>query len=90
MSNKTPDAFFAPASEVAILPRADCVPGVVLEIVTIRFVGSVFIETADGRKFAMIGGKCLTAPCTGYAVPATDAHRRAIRNRELSATIVAG
>ncbi len=65
--------------EVAILPTPDSPPTDVLEIAVILYIGSVFLQLADGRMYATLGGKYLGTRVNGYVVPATDEHRAAIK-----------
>jgi hypothetical protein len=73
--------MFVPKGKVAILPNADSLPHHVLEIGTIDYAGSVFIRLTDGRMYATIGGKCLNCASASYIVPATDAHKDALKSK---------
>lgn len=65
--------------EVAILPTPDSPPADVLEIATVTYLGSAFLQLADGRMYATLGGKYLGREVNGYVVPATDEHRAAFK-----------
>src|SRR5712672_3682204 len=72
MSIKTED-------EVAVLPSSTALPSEVLEIAEVTHAGPVFIQLADGRLFAALGGMGLNNhQCI---VPARAEHRIAIRKR---------
>lgn len=75
--------------EVAILPTPDSPPADVLEIATVMYLGSVFLQLADGRMYATLGGKYLGAKVNGYVVPATDEHRAAIDAKSRPAVSIA-
>jgi hypothetical protein len=72
---------FVVGEEVAILPTANAPPEEVLELGIIQFAGAVFIRLFDGRMFATIGGRCLSDASGHHAVPASDAHREALKGR---------
>jgi hypothetical protein len=74
-----PVRFLQVGDEVAVIPRADSAPSETIEITTVAFATSVFVQLADGRMFATIGGKCLGSE--GYIVPATDEHRAALKRK---------
>jgi len=42
--------------EVAILPSTTALPSEVSEIATVTHAGPVFVQVADGRMFATLGG----------------------------------
>jgi hypothetical protein len=75
----TTKRFLQHGDDVAILPTSQSPATEVLEIATVRFVGGVYIQLTDGRMYATIGGKSLGSKDTGYIVPATDAHRAALK-----------
>jgi len=63
--------------EVAVLPRAGAPASAALDIGVVIHAGPVFIQIADGRTFATIGGDGLNNH--GWIVPATEAHREALK-----------
>jgi hypothetical protein len=73
--------YLKAGDEVAIMPAADSPPTDVLEIATIIHAGSVYLLISDGRMYATIGGKSFGSKAHGFAVPAMDAHRRALRQK---------
>ena len=74
--------YLKAGDEVAIMPAADAPPADVLEIATVIHAGSVYLQIGDGRMYATIGGKSFGSKSDGFAVPATDAHRRALRQKK--------
>jgi hypothetical protein len=72
MSNKT-------EHEVAVLPSSTALPSEVLEIAEVTHSGPVFIQLADGRLFAALGGMGLNNhQCV---VPVRYEHRVALQRR---------
>ncbi len=69
-----------PGQEVAILPHCEASPDEVLEIAAIQYAGPVYIQLADGRMFATIGGNGLDT--AGCIVLATDEHRAALADKK--------
>jgi hypothetical protein len=65
--------------EAAVVPSRDAAPIETVEISRVIFVTTVYVQLSDGRMFSTIGGKCLGRD--GYIVPATDAHRAAVKRR---------
>jgi hypothetical protein len=74
--------YLARGDEVAIMPTANSPVADVLEIAAIVYIGRIFLQLADGRMYATIGGKGLFSN-KGYAVAATDEHR-AVLNAKAS------
>jgi len=65
--------------EVAVLPSAAAVPSQVLEIATVTHAGPVFVQLADGRMFATLGGMGLN---NHYCIVSVrEEHRRALQRR---------
>lgn len=75
-----PYQIFPGAREVAILPHHAAAPSEVLEIATVQHAGDVFVQLADGRMFATIGGAGLNT--SGHIVVATDEHRQALAAKQ--------
>lgn len=84
MYDKYLGSILKPGDAVAVLPNGSALPGDVLEIAKVNRVGSVAIQLTDGRNFATIGGGSLDIPKRGHIVPATDAHRAALRSKFVS------
>jgi hypothetical protein len=66
--------YLSRGDEMAIMPRANSRTSEVLEIAAVVYIGRVFLQLADGRMYATIGGKSLFSN-KGYAVAATEEHR---------------
>jgi hypothetical protein len=67
------------AEEVAILPARGSLSRQVLEIAKVAHRGEVFIQLADGRMYATLGGAGLnTNTCI---VPADNEHREALTEK---------
>ena len=73
MSHVNLSQCLIPGDEVAILPYPHCEPAEVLEIGTVFYVGPVFIQLVDGRRFDTIIRRGLNTP--GWIVLATEDHR---------------
>jgi hypothetical protein len=71
-----------PDDDIAIMPASDSSIDEVLEIVSVKHAGDVFIQLVDGRMYSSIGGKSLLAKDVTYIVAATAAHRQALQNKE--------
>lgn len=65
--------------EVAVLPSASAMPSEVLEVTTVTHAGPVFVQLADGRMFATLGGMGLNNHCC--IVAAREEHRIALAKR---------
>ena len=66
-------------AEVAVLPSTSAMPSEVLEIATVTHAGPVFVQLADGRMFATLGGMGLNNHCC--IVAAREEHRIALAKR---------
>lgn len=71
--------YFRAGDAVAILPHDGASPSEVLEIASIQQSNSVFVQLADGRRFAALGGMGLNT--SGCIVPARTEHRAAWQAR---------
>ena len=74
-----PDKCLAVGDEVAVLPYADAPASKTLAVVTIAIAGPVYVQLSDGRFFASIGGQSLLVKNLNVIVPATNAHRLAVK-----------
>ena len=64
--------------EVAVLPQAGALPGDVLDVATIVYVGPKLIEVSDGRIYFADDGRSLHDVEHDCIVPATEEHRSAL------------
>ncbi len=70
-------SHLVPGDDVAILPNLQAEPSEILGIGAVFYVGAVYIQLADGRMYATIGGTALRAGSNDCIVPLTDTHRAA-------------
>ena len=75
MNRRPADNLISIGSLVGIVPQLDSSFPKRLKTATVGYIGSVYIETTNGRKYNLVDGKCLTRPHTGYLVPLTDDHQ---------------
>lgn len=69
------------SEEVAIMPADAKSPCDVLQISRVSHIGHSFIMANDGRVYMRHDGSDLNNQRHRYIQPATEEHRRAIRNR---------
>jgi hypothetical protein len=69
--------------EFAVLPAYGAPASETIEIVTAQHIGVMLVMLCDGRAFSKGDGRPLDGNVFGCIVPATNAHREALRLNDL-------